>query len=498
MTNHPVCYQKILKRTREISLLSSASKALEWDQSTYMPPRAIAFRAEQLAYLSGRAHRLFTAGAVGDLISECEQLGLAAESPEGANVREWRRHYDRATKLPQSFVVKFERAKAISHEAWRTAREQSKFKLFKPHLTKIVAMVRQMADLLGYKESPYDALLDAYEPGVTAAQITHLFSELRPAIVAILAPAVARSAALPQNILQGNYPVAAQQAFNRRVAEAIGFDFAAGRIDTTTHPFCSTIGADDCRLTTRYKESDFTESLYSILHEAGHGLYEQGLLREHYGTPMGDAVSLGIHESQSRLWENHVGRSRTFWEHWHPIACEYFPDLKKTTPEQINDAVNRVRLSYIRVDADQVSYDLHIMLRFEMEVKLVTGQLGVADVPAYWNEQFEKMSGLRVKNDAEGCLQDVHWSFGGIGYFPTYTLGNLNAAQLMQKARQDHPTLTTELSQGNYKTLLSWLREKVHQPGSLYRPPELMQRATGEPTSIRHHLEHLRQKFVTP
>jgi carboxypeptidase Taq len=489
-------YQKLLKRTREISLLDGAAKALGWDQSTYMPPRAIGFRAEQLAYLSGRAHRLFTARAVGQLLAECEQHGFAPDSPADANVREWRRHYDRATKLPASFVVKFERTKAIAHEAWREARSQSKFKLFQPHLTKVVALVRQMTDYLGYETSPYDALLDAYEPGETAARITQLFSELRPAIIALLAPAVERSAALPPEVLRGHYPVAAQQAFNQRVAEAIGFDFTAGRIDTTTHPFCSRIGIDDCRLTTRYQENDFTQSLYGILHEAGHGLYEQGLLREHYGAPMGEPVSLGIHESQSRLWENHVGRSQAFWEYWLPIACDYFPDLKKFTPTQINDAVNRVTLSFIRVDADQISYDLHILLRFEIEQKLVTGQLAVADVPAYWNEQFEQMSGLKVTNDAQGCLQDVHWSIGSIGYFPTYTLGNLNAAQLMQRARQDHPALTAELSQGNYQTLLSWLRAKVHNVGSLHRPPQLMQLVTGEPTNIRHHLDHLRQKFA--
>ena len=495
--SHPSSYQKLLKRTREIALLDSAAKALGWDQSTYMPPKAIAFRAEQLAYLSGRAHRLFTAGAVGALIAECEQHGFAAGSPEAANVREWRRHYDRATKLPSSFVMKFERTKAVAHEVWREARAQSKFKVFKPHLTKIVTLTRQMTDYLGYSASPYDALLDAFEPGETSARLAELFSELRPALRSILTPAVARSAALPPNLLEGHYPVAAQQAFNHRVAEAIGFDFTAGRIDTTTHPFCSQIGIDDCRLTTRYKEHDFTQSLYGILHEAGHGLYEQGLPSEHYGTPLGEAVSLGIHESQSRLWENHVGRSRTFWEYWHPVACEYFPELKKLTPAQINDSVNRVKLSYIRVDADQISYDLHIMLRFEIEQRLVTGQLAVADVPAYWNEQFEQMSGLKVRNDAEGCLQDVHWSIGSLGYFPTYTLGNLNAAQLMQRARQDHPALTEELSQGNYKTLLTWLRTKIHAPGSLHRPPQLMEIVTGEKTNIRYHLEHLRQKFIT-
>ena len=495
MTNPPASYQKMLKRMQEVSWLSSTSSALEWDQDTYMPPKALAHRAEQLSYLHGRAHRLFTARGVEGLIAACEQQSLAPDSVEGTNVREWRRQFDRATKVPSAFVEKFERLRALAHESWRAARAQSKFELFQPQLAKIVGMIRQKADYLGYEASPYDALLEEYEPGARAAGITRLFGELRPAIVAVLGRALKHSAAVPDQALPGTYPIAAQQAFNRRVAEAIGFDFSAGRIDTTTHPFCATLGAGDCRLTTRYNENDFTVSLYGVLHEAGHGLYEQGLPPEHYGLPAGSAVSLGIHESQSRLWENHVGRSRSFWEHWHPIACEYFPDLKKLTAEQVSAAVNRVRLSFIRVEADQVSYDLHIMLRFDVELKLITGQLAVAEVPEYWNEQFEQMSGLKVTNDADGCLQDVHWSIGGIGYFPTYTLGNLNAAQLMQKARQDHPSLAEELGRGQYQTLLQWLRRNVHQQGSRYRPLDLMQRVTGEPTSIQPHLEHLRGKY---
>jgi carboxypeptidase Taq len=496
MTTLPVCYQKLLKRMREVNLLNTTTSILEWDQDTYMPHAASAYRAEQLAYLGGRAHRLFTAGAVAELLAECEQQGFAPDSAEGANVREWRRHYDRAVRLPASFVVRFGRAKSLSYEAWREARKQSNFKLFKPHFSKIVALVRQKADYLGYEASPYDALLEAYEPGARTEPIAQLFAELRPAIVAILGPALERSASLPKDLLQGTYPVAAQQAFNRRVAEAMGFDFTAGRIDTTTHPFCSTLGVGDCRLTTRYREEDFTDSLYSILHEAGHGLYEQGLPPAHFGMPAGAAVSMGIHESQSRLWENHVGRSLSFWEYWLPIACEYFPNLKQFTAAQVNAAVNRVRLSFIRVDADQVTYDLHIMLRFDIELKLVTGQLGVPDVPAYWNEQFEQMSGLKVTKDSDGCLQDVHWAGGGIGYFPTYTLGNLNAAQLMQKARQENPALEGELKGGHYQTLLAWLRQKIYQEGSRYRPRELMERVTGESTSIRHHLEHLRGKLA--
>lgn len=496
MATQPASYKKLLDRSREIALIASAANALSWDQETYMPPKALPHRAEQLAWLGGRAHRLFTSKKIGDLIRDGEQQGFATESDEAANLREWRRLYDRATKVPVRLVEKMERLRAHAREAWRSAREQSKFRLFKPHLDKILAVTRQMADCWGYRESPYDALLEGHEPGATAAEVSRLFSELRPAIASLLAPAMERSAGVPADLLHGHYPVAAQQAFNRKVAEAIGFDFSAGRIDTTTHPFCSELGPGDCRLTTRYNERNFTQSLYGILHEAGHGLYDQGLPVEHYGRPLGSAISLGIHESQSRLWENHVGRSGAFWEHWHGAACEHFPELKRFSPAQITAAVNRVSPSFIRVEADQVTYDLHIILRFETELKLVKGELRTADLPGFWNEEFEKLFGLKVKTDAEGCLQDIHWAIAAIGYFPTYTLGNLNAAQLMRRANQENPALEADLKRGQYQTLLLWLREKIHRHGSRYNPPELMRLATGEPTSSRHHIEALQRKFV--
>jgi carboxypeptidase Taq len=489
-------YKKLLRRARDIARASSAASALTWDQETYMPAKALPYRAEQLAWLTGHAHRLFIARSVGQWIAECEQRGYAPDSAEAGNLREWRRQHDRATKIPARLVEKLELVRAHSREAWRQARQQSNFATFKPHLDEILSLTRQMADCWGYQESPYDALVEGYEPGATAAQLRALFAELRPAIASILTPAVAKSAAVPPDLLRGRYPIAEQQAFNRKVAEAIGFDFTAGRIDTTTHPFCTTLGACDCRLTTRYNETEFVQSLYGILHEAGHGLYEQGLPVEDFGTPNGAAVSLAIHESQSRLWENHVGRGPAFWERWLPVAREHFPDLKGLSSEQITAAVNRVCPSFIRVEADQVTYDLHIILRFEIEVGLVEGTLKTADVPAYWNEQFEKMFGLKVAKDADGCLQDIHWSIGLIGYFPTYTLGNLNAAQLMRRAAAEIPGLAGELAGGRYQPLLAWLREKIHRQGSRHKPRELMRLATGEPTAIRDHVDYLRAKFA--
>ena len=496
MTQTFAPYRKLLKRARETAWVAHSSETLNWDIETYMPPRGVDFRAEQLAYLGGHSHRLFTARAVGDWLSACEQHGFAPESPEAANVREWRRRYNRATKLPASLVEKFQRARTHAREAWKEARQRSEFKLFKPHLQKLLDLNLQRAERWGFQESPYDALLDEFEPGMRTSHLRSLFAELRPAIGEVLRSALERSAAVPPDLLAGHYPIPAQQAFNRQVAEAMGFDFTAGRVDTTTHPFCITLGPADCRLTTRYNEENFAQSFYGILHEAGHGLYEQGLPVAHFGTPLGTAASLGLHESQSRLWENHVGRHPAFWEHWHPVACQHFPELKKLSPAQVAAAVNRVTPSFIRVEADQVTYDLHILVRFEVEVKLLEGQLKVADVPAYWNEEFAKLLGLKVTNDSDGCLQDIHWSQGDLGYFPTYTLGNLNAAQLMRRAFLDHPSLEAELARGEYRTLLEWLRTKVHRHGLYHLPQDLMREATGEPTTAAYHLDYLRKKFL--
>jgi carboxypeptidase Taq len=496
MPTHFVPYDNLLKRSREIALVESAAGLLNWDEETYMPRKALPFRAEQLAYFSGWSHRQFTAPDVGDWIKGCEDHGFTADGDEAANVREWRRAYDRATKLPPDLVEEFNRVSTIARDAWTEARRRSEFAGFKSHLEKLLELSRQMADCWGYAECRYDALLEGHERGARTSHLKKVFAELRPAIVEVLGPAVEKSRSVSSTLLEADYPTAGQQAFNREVAGAIGFDFNAGRIDTTTHPFCTGLGPGDTRLTTRYDERDFTQSFYGVLHEAGHGLYDQGLKPGHHGTPLGSAVSMGIHESQSRLWENHVGRSAAFWQHWHPRACAHFPALKKFSPETIAQAVNRVSPSFIRVEADQVTYDLHIILRFELELKLIEGELQVAELPAVWNEEFEKMFALKVPDDARGCLQDIHWSLGAFGYFPTYTLGNLNASQLMRRAVADRPALPAELAAGKYETLLGWLRTKVHEPGQRFEPQELMRRATGEPTQARHHLEYLRRKFV--
>ncbi|MBS0657124.1 MAG: carboxypeptidase M32 [Verrucomicrobia bacterium] len=487
-------YARLLARSREIALLGSAAHLLHWDAETLQPKAGVAFRAEQFAYFGGATHRLFTAPEVGGWISDCEAAGYAPDSTEAANVRGWRREYDRATRLPQELVEAHERSKGLAREAWIEARRRSDFAHFQPHLEILFGQAREMADHWGWQGSRYNALLDAYEPGADVAQIRAIFDAFRPQLREILPAALAKSAAAPR--LEGEFPVEGQIKFNAEVARAVGFDFEAGRIDASTHPFCSRIAPGDTRLTTRYDIHHFASSLFSVLHEAGHGMYEQGVPEgDAYGTPMGSAVSLGIHESQSRLWENLVGRAPEFWEHWFPRAAEHLPALRRYTPAEVCASVNRVEPSFIRVEADQVTYDFHIMLRFEIERRLLDGELALADVPAVWNEEFERSLGLKVPDDAHGCLQDIHWSAGLIGYFPTYTLGNLNAAQLFARARAEEPAIDAELARGDYARLLGWMRRKIHARGSALLPMDLMREATGAPTGVEAQVALLRAKF---
>ena len=487
-------YQKLLERAREVYLLHSAAGTLQWDAETYLPPKAVPFRAEQLSFLEARAHLLATDRQVGDWIKACEDHGFPGDSDEAANVREWRREYDRATKLPVSLVEEFERTCALARDEWKRARRDSDFAAFAPYLGKILELTQRRAELWGYKESPYDALLEGFEPGMTTRNLQPVFAELRASLVEILAQL--RDESVPENYLKGDYPIPGQQALNQRIAMAFGYDFDGGRVDTTTHPFQTSLGPDDHRITTRYDEQMFLVSFYGVLHETGHALYEQGLRKEAVGTPIGSARSLGIHESQSRLWENHVGRSLSFWQKWHSTACEHLPDLRRYSPEEITRGAQRVAPTFIRVEADEITYDLHILLRFEIEVALIEGKLQVKELPAAWNSKFRDLLGLVVPTDSLGVLQDIHRSLGSFGYFPTYSLGNLNAAQLMRAAERQVPGLQSRLAAGDYSPLLDWLRDNIHRPGQKYLSSELMTRATGEPTRAKYRIEYLRKKYL--
>ncbi len=487
-------YQQLCELASEISVLESLGAVVDWDQETHLPAEAISFRARQQSWLSGKSHALLTSKKFLKFLDKAEAVASRGTPAEQGDIREWRRITDREVKLPRTLVEEFSEACSTAKAAWVQARKQSDFAAFSPHLEKIFHLTQRRAGRWGFDAEPYDALLNGYEPGVTAADIDRQFTVLRPQLSKIAREAVKHSKDTPANLLAGDYPIEKQQLLNREIAESIGFDFNAGRIDTTAHPFCTRLGPRDIRLTTRYDVQDFTSSLFGVLHEAGHGLYEQGLPAERYGLPSGTAISLGIHESQSRLWENHVGRSRSFWERWLPRAAEIFPHLAKVSLDDILRSIHRSEFSFIRVEADEATYDLHILLRFSLERRLLNEELKIQDLPAAWNDEFKASFGLTPPDDARGCLQDIHWAMGGLGYFPTYTLGNLNAAQLQHAAFQQ-PEISTGAAKADYAPLLQWLRHHVHQHGSVLPPPDLMRAATGEPTNAKWHLEHLRSRL---
>ena len=488
-------YERLTALGKELQLVSDSAALLGWDQEVLLPSRGIPYRAEQMSWFSGYVHERFTAAEVGEWIAEAEDQTKAGDVVAAANCREWRHEYDRSTCLPTKLVQELAEARVHSQAAWAEARKVSDFRRFSPHLQKLVDLSREHAERWGYDDQLYDALIDRFERGATARGLVGTLGSLRTSLLPIVDAATSRPP-YDRSGLSGHYPVERQQAFNREVAESIGFDFEAGRIDTAVHPFCSGMAPYDTRLTTRYDETDFLSSLFGVLHEAGHGLYEQGLPKDWRGQPVGNSVSLGVHESQSRLWENHVGRSRGFWEKWLPRAIHHFPHLMGLTPEDLYAAVNQAERSHIRVEADEVTYDLHILLRFELECAIFSGDLAIADIPGEWNRRFESYFGLPVRNDAEGCLQDIHWSMGIFGYFPTYSLGNLNAAHLASAAKSQDPAVAAAFASADYAPLLAWMRKHLHEAGSLHLPDDLVTRAAGAPVTSEALVSHLRERYL--
>ncbi len=496
----PDSYTTLAGILREVATITSAQALLSWDQETMMPPRGAAFRATQLATLSGLVHDRSTSPELGEMISAAEaDPDVQADEALAASVREMRRDYDRAVRLPGSLVREMTEAFALGMEAWRSARERNDFAAFLPHLEKTVDLNRRAAEAYGVPEGGelYDALLEGYEPGMTAAEVDRVFSGLR-ADLAPLIHEIAEAATRPGDAFADRrLSIPDQQAFNRAVVERMGFDMEAGRLDVSTHPFCSGIAPGDTRLTSRYREDGFLDALSSTMHEGGHGMYEQGLPEQHFGAPLGEAAGLGIHESQSRMWENMVGRSRPFWE-W------ALPQAKAAFPEQLGDvdldaafgAANVVQPTLIRVESDEATYNLHIMLRFDLERAMLKGDLAPADLPEAWNERIRSDLGIEVPDDRRGCLQDVHWSMGAIGYFPTYTLGNLYAAQLWAAAREELTDLDAGIAAGDFSPLLRWLRENIHQHGRRFPAPELCERVTQRPLSHDPLIGYLREKLT--
>jgi len=494
-----VSYERLVGLTRESAILGAVSRLLSWDQETYMPDGAADARAEQMELMASLLHDRKTDPRLGELIAECESNGTMQGDPAvAACVRELRRDYDKATKLPRELVAELAKVGSQAQHVWKQARERSDFGMFAPWLERMIGLTVRKAECYGWPEDgePYDALLDEYEPEMRSAEVEEIFTPLGERLSALIAE-LGTGKAPDTSILNAHVPTDRQHAFGLFVIRSIGFDLGTGRLDTTTHPFCQGLAPGDTRLTTRYREDHFPDAFYSTLHEAGHGMYEQGLpKREHFGTPLGQAVSLGIHESQSRMWENFVGRSREFW-HWAlPHAKGHMGEaMADATVDDLYHAVNTATPSFIRVEADEATYNLHIMIRFEIERALIKGELGTADVPGVWNEAYKRRLGLEVLHDRDGCLQDVHWSFGLVGYFPTYCLGNLYCAQLWEQIGKDIPDLRERIGHGDFAPLKDWLNKNVHAPGRQYPAKELCRRVTGEPLSAEPLLRYLEGKL---
>ncbi|MBY0312280.1 MAG: carboxypeptidase M32 [Phycisphaerales bacterium] len=503
MAQQPAAYDQLVQHLRQAALFESVGSLLSWDQETYMPPAAAEHRAEQAAAISTLTHERMTAPKLGELLAACERdsaLTGDAASPVARNLREIRRDYDRDTKLPTELVAELAKVGSQSQEVWKEARAKSDFAMFRPWLERMMALTRRKAECLRTSSHGelYDALLDTYEPGASAAEIDAVFTPLAErlsALVSELGKAGRHPAAAVLNV---PFDHDRQHAMAQLVLRTMGFDFESGRLDVTTHPFCSGMAPGDTRLTTRYKDQTWTNSLYSSMHEGGHGLYEQGLpkLGPAAGTPLSQAISLGIHESQSRMWENFVGRSREFWSWLMPHAKTFAgSSLEAFTADDAFKAVNQAKPSLIRVDADEATYNLHVLIRFRLERAIIKGDLPIKDIPGEWNAAYKKYLGVDVPSDKVGCLQDVHWSFGLIGYFPTYTLGNLYAAQLWETINTQIPNLPSLISRGEFGELKTWLNTNIHTHGRRYLAGELCQKLTGKPLSAEPLIRYLEGKL---
>jgi carboxypeptidase Taq len=490
--------QELKTRLAEIRDLNKAAAVLGWDQQTYMPPGGADARAEQLATLQKTAHDWFIADEIGELIEalDGDGTGWDYDSDEASLVRVVARDYEKARKVPSELVAEFARVTALAYEAWAKAREGSDFPMFQPHLEKIVELNLRLAEALGYEDRIYDPLLDQYEPEMKAAQVAAIFDDLKTELVPLVKTLSERVDLVDNSILHQAYDEQKQWDFGVEVLKDFGFDLTRGRQDKSVHPFTTSFSTDDVRLTTRIDPNYLPTALFGTLHEGGHGLYDQGISSSLERTPLGDGTSLGIHESQSRLCENLVGRSREFWSHYFPRLQALFPDqLGSVDVETFYRAINRVEPSLIRVEADEVTYNLHIMLRFELENDMLEGKVKIADLPAAWNAKMETYLGVVPPNDALGVLQDIHWSFGSLGYFPTYSLGNLISVQFFNKAKADIPSLSDQIATGEFDALLDWLRGNIHRHGRKYTPAELVKRVTGDDLTAADYVAYIKAKF---
>jgi carboxypeptidase Taq len=490
--------QDLKTRLMEIDNLNSANALLAWDQTTYMPPGGAEARGRQMATLSRIAHEKFTDPAIGKLLDDLRTYAesLPYDSDDAALIRVTRRQYERSVKVPAAFVAEFNAHGAAAYQAWTEARPANDFAHMQPLLEKTVDLSRRLADFFPGYASIADPLIDYADYGMKASSVRALFAELRAQLVPIV-QAISAQPPADDSCLQQTYPEAQQLAFGLEVIKHFGYDFERGRQDKTHHPFMTKFSLGDVRITTRVKENDFGDAFFSTTHEAGHALYEQGIRLDFEGTPLADGTSSGVHESQSRTWENLVSRSRGFWEFFYPKLQTIFPDqLKSVSLDTFYRAINKVQRSLIRTDADEVTYNLHVMLRFDFELDLLEGRLALKDLPEAWHARYQADLGIRAPDDRDGVLQDVHW-YGGIvgGSFQGYTLGNILSAQFFDAALKAKPEIPSEIRQGKFDTLHAWLKENLYQHGSKFTASELVERVTGGPMRIEPYIRYLRTKY---
>jgi len=474
--------------------LRYASALLQWDQETYLPPKGAPLRGQQIATLTEMAHELFTSKQSGDLLtrlmSETTLTGVQKQ-----NVERSFEDYSKLQKVPAEFVREMSEIVNESFHSWMEARKANDFNLFADDLAKLVALKRKEAGYLGFSEHPYDALLNEHDKGTTVALLDDIFNRIKTPLQELLGR-IKSEAVIDDSFLHQHYPREKQWAFGMELLKSLGYDFEAGRQDISEHPFSVSFNNQDVRITTRIDENDLAAMTWSCIHELGHALYEQGLPGDQYGLPGGEAASYSIHESQSRLWENHIGRSAVFCEKYFPMLQEYFPDqLSKISTDQFYKAINKVQPSLIRTESDELTYHFHVMIRYELEKKLIEGSLSTRDIPAYWNQQYKEYMGIDVPDDRRGCLQDVHWSHGSFGYFPTYSLGSFYAAQFYETALTGDEAVKVQVSSGDYTALLEWLRKTVHKHGRIYTSEGLCELVSGKTLDINYFLSYLLDKY---
>ncbi|HEY2810220.1 MAG TPA: carboxypeptidase M32 [Rhabdochlamydiaceae bacterium] len=501
MNSSPSSYKKLFELSKNAHYLSSIQSLIEWDQETYMPSEAITLRSSQIEILAHLIHKNKTSKQFAKTLDALIDIKTGEikndklSSSQIAALREWRRDYLRTVKLPASFVKLFAKTTANASHAWKAAKQHNDFHSFSPHLEKVVSLCRKKADILGFEEHPYDALLDLYEPEAKTSYLTALFEKLKLDLQELLKEILSKPQ-IKEDFLYCYCPKYKQLEFCNVLLNKMGFDEESARLDLSAHPFCTGLFPKDTRMTTGVHPDNIFFAIFAVLHEGGHGLYNRGLPPEYYGSPLCEPISLGIDESQSRWWETLIGQSYSFWQYFYPLLQEKFPEQFQSIPLQdFYRAINAVKPGFIRIESDEVTYNLHVIVRFEIEKGLIEGKIKPKDLPEIWNEKMRENLGIAPQYDGEGCLQDIHWSLGFIGYFPTYTLGNLYASQFFQCFKQDYPQWEEKVAGGHLDFIREWLHKHIHQYGRQYTPTELCKKITGKPLSEMPFIDYLKQKY---